>query len=209
MPPEQVTTAPEPSRRERRKLEVQAKITDAAATLFASRGCEEVTVEEICEHADVARKTFYNYFPSKQQLIQHLCLTVLTDRPRDTMLQAIAQYPSTTQRLDYFFTTMRANLTAYRELERTLILHSMFQLAENSSSGGSQIMAQNQVFLDLYRQGRELGDVSDRHSVEFFAEVTVGAINAMMINWIHRDNFPLLQRMQELQQFVCEMIQAE
>jgi AcrR family transcriptional regulator len=196
----------QPTRRERRKLEVQAKITEAAAELFACSGCEDITVEEICERADVARKTFYNYFQSKQQLIHFLSQSVLTDEPRQTMDEAIATFATTAERLSYFFSHMRKNLIEYRELERTLILHSMFQLSENASSGGSQIMAQNSVILELYQLGLERGDVTTDYGIEFLAEITVGSINSIIINWIHVKDYPLVDRLSELEDYLKAMI---
>ncbi|CAH0993106.1 hypothetical protein SIN8267_03245 [Sinobacterium norvegicum] len=196
----------EPTRRERRKLEVQAKITEAAAALFARSGCDDITVEEICEQADVARKTFYNYFQSKQQLIHFLSQSVLTDEPRQTMDEAIATFATTAERLGYFFSHMRTKLVEYRELERTLILHSMFQLSENASSGGSQIMAQNSVILELYQQGLVLGDINTDFAIDFLAEITVGSINSIIINWIHTDDYPLVERLNELERYVKAVV---
>jgi len=64
-------SAPEapPSRRERKKERTRGAIFDAAMALFAQRGFESVTVEEICEAADVARGTFFLHFPTKAALI--------------------------------------------------------------------------------------------------------------------------------------------
>lgn len=57
------------SRRERKKLETRQALLEAAATLFHEKGFDETTVEEITEQADVAKGTFFNYFPSKEALL--------------------------------------------------------------------------------------------------------------------------------------------
>jgi AcrR family transcriptional regulator len=57
------------SRRERKKERTRQEIYAAAMKLFAERSYHEVTVEEICEDADVARTTFFAHFPSKSALL--------------------------------------------------------------------------------------------------------------------------------------------
>jgi AcrR family transcriptional regulator len=60
------------SRRERKKLETRQGLLEAAYLLFREKGYDETTVEEITERADVAKGTFFNYFPSKQALLGEL-----------------------------------------------------------------------------------------------------------------------------------------
>lgn len=59
-------------RRERRKLATHAALLDAARSLLVSRSMDALTVDEIIEYADVARGTFYNYFPDKDALEREL-----------------------------------------------------------------------------------------------------------------------------------------
>jgi AcrR family transcriptional regulator len=50
------------NRLERRKREVREKILAAAFELFLRQGVAATTIEQICEHADVANRTFFNHF---------------------------------------------------------------------------------------------------------------------------------------------------
>jgi AcrR family transcriptional regulator len=58
-----------PGRVERRRARVRQQLLEAAETLMGARGVDAVTVEEITETADVARRTFYHHFDSKHDLL--------------------------------------------------------------------------------------------------------------------------------------------
>lgn len=62
-----------PERRvERRRLATRQRLVRSALALFASHGVYETTVEDITEAADVGKGTFYEHFPSKTAIIEHL-----------------------------------------------------------------------------------------------------------------------------------------
>lgn len=55
--------------RERKKIKARLAIERAALELVLERGYDGTTVEDICERAEVSKKTFFNYFPSKAAVI--------------------------------------------------------------------------------------------------------------------------------------------
>jgi AcrR family transcriptional regulator len=62
------------TRRERKKQETRQALLQAALALFHDKGYDETTVEEITGRADVAKGTFFNYFPSKEALLGELAV---------------------------------------------------------------------------------------------------------------------------------------
>jgi AcrR family transcriptional regulator len=60
---------PPPSRRERRKLETRRSIRTAALTLFAEKGFEATTITDITDAADVAPRTFFLHFATKETVL--------------------------------------------------------------------------------------------------------------------------------------------
>jgi AcrR family transcriptional regulator len=56
-------------RRERKKARTRGEILDAAMRLFEAQGFDAVSVEQICQAADVARGTFFLHFPAKSALL--------------------------------------------------------------------------------------------------------------------------------------------
>src|SRR5579885_1652412 len=64
-----LAAAPASSRRGRRSAEIRERLFRAALELFARKGLQETTVEDITEAADVGKGTFFNYFPSKEHIL--------------------------------------------------------------------------------------------------------------------------------------------
>lgn len=46
-----------------------AALEDAATALVLERGYDAVTVDEICSRAEIAKRTFFNYVPSKEAAV--------------------------------------------------------------------------------------------------------------------------------------------
>ncbi|UUL76016.1 TetR/AcrR family transcriptional regulator [Pseudarthrobacter sp. Fe7] len=59
----------DPGLRERKRAATRSAITSTARTLTAERGLTGYTVEEVCEAAGISRRTFFNYFPTKEDAI--------------------------------------------------------------------------------------------------------------------------------------------
>lgn len=66
-------------RRRRNKLAKVTAILDAARSLFAEKGFENATMEEIAESADVAKGTLYKYFPTKRTVVISLFIRAQKD----------------------------------------------------------------------------------------------------------------------------------
>lgn len=80
------TLPPRAGRRERHKTDVRNRLLRAAFELFATRGFQATTVEDITQAADVAKGTFFNYFPTKE-----LLLTQMSEHRLDILRAASAE----------------------------------------------------------------------------------------------------------------------
>ena len=103
------TTAPV-GLRELKKQRTYEELQRVALELFAARGFDQVTIEDICADAEVSKTTFYRYFDSKEDVLlgsMHEKLaemaTALAERPgsesaivavRNAFLEVVAEYQS-------------------------------------------------------------------------------------------------------------------
>ena len=80
---------PSGGRLERKVLETRRAILVAARRLFEADGYAETTVERIAEAADVAPRTFFRYFPTKESM-----LFADLDEVRRTILDRLEARPA-------------------------------------------------------------------------------------------------------------------
>jgi len=58
-----------PGRVARRRAAVRRRILAVAEELIGERGVERVTIDDIADAADIARRSFYHHFPSKHEIL--------------------------------------------------------------------------------------------------------------------------------------------
>jgi AcrR family transcriptional regulator len=69
-----ITNEPKLPLREKKKLQVEHKITHSALQLFEKNGYDAVSIDDIAEAAEVSKSTFYNYFATKEAVLVKLSM---------------------------------------------------------------------------------------------------------------------------------------
>lgn len=142
-----------PSRRERKKERTRQQIYAAARKLFAGRSYHEVTVEEICEEADVARTTFFAHFPSKSALLLEYSRGIAT-RFRESHWEPEA---TATAQLQALATLVMESWFAQAEVMGAMLLEFSLPTAARLETG-SEEMPIHQLVADIIRRGRARGE---------------------------------------------------
>ena len=195
-----------PTRRERRRREVHDRILEAAVDRFEHQGVEATKVDDICAVADVAQKTFFNHFPTKQHLIREIAATWL--RELLAILEEIRRTPgSTRQRLDRFFAHIAADNEAASPMRRELLME-VIRLVHDDRAEAEPSRRLHASFGALLRAGVRAGDVTRAHPIAALTEVVVGSFYAIMLNWVGVDGYPIRARATAVARFLGDALGA-
>ena len=192
------------SRRERRKLELRARILEAARELFEARGFADTKVAEICERADVAHKTFFNHFPGKQDLVRQFAELAVGELLVD-IEAARKQGRSTGERLELFFTGMAERSLEAGPMFREMVTE-LVHVVHASTRRSEEARKLHDAFAAIVRDGLEAGDVTTRHDAETLTEVILGAYYVLIFNYANLEDFPLTEQATAVARFLADAL---
>jgi AcrR family transcriptional regulator len=109
--------------RERKRERTRQALVDAAYALFASKGFEATTIAEIAARAEVGTRTFFSYFPTKEDVLfpesdarVRVALAAIEGRgpdeePADVLLRALGEAGDASDDMTGPLAAMRIELT--------------------------------------------------------------------------------------------------
>lgn len=173
-------------RRERRAAETRVKLLRCALQLFAERGFQNVTVEDITESADVGKGTFFNYFASKDHVLSVMA-EIQLGRVREALEAAEGGKRPIRSVLQVFFGKVCEEPGRSPELARAMLtafLSSTIreQLAQNMSDGRRMIGR----VLEL---GQQCGEIDPKLTTEQMAlQLQQGFLGTVLLWGLHSEH---------------------
>jgi AcrR family transcriptional regulator len=187
------------NRLDRRKLEVRDRILGAAFDLFLLQGVSATKIEQICERADVANRTFFNHFATRQDMMRALAerrLANLHDVAFDRSNQPIPA------RLVGLFDDIAAALVQSSDTYREVI----GEMLACSGYGVQRGSALHDTFLELVKDGAARGQVTIRHDPHTLADIITGALIGGIVNWTVDDTYSLQTGLHALAVALAELL---
>jgi AcrR family transcriptional regulator len=185
------TQPPAPTRRQRRRLEIELRLLDASRTLFIEKGYDETTVAEIAEAADVAYGTFFNYFPAKSDL-----LAAMGEREVAELSEQLSTLSRRPDRIDEALTLLfdgfAKRLEAASPRERALA--AKIQSITFAAAPTDRDMGYQEAFAAFIRDAVTAKRVRADVAVETLADLVASAYSAMALSWVHMPEFPVRDR---------------
>ena len=179
-------------------------MVDAAAELFEEQGYQATTVAEICERADVATKTFFNHFPTKQHLIRELAHQAIEGFLID--IESLrSEAPSTRERLIHFFDMIGVAATDVGPKHRE-VLTEIIHAASSDGEKDRRARQLREAMGSIVRDGVAAGEVTTAHSPETLSELILGAFYALMFNWTNLDDYPVREQARAMAKLLGDTI---
>ena len=207
---EQLDQTPEPAvpgRREKRKQEIRERIEQAAYRLFRQRSIDSVSIEQICDQADVARRTFYGHYPNKQALLKALSQSRVRFTADDMVHRIMAEQADTPARINAMIDYMEENLAGYTDVDRALILQAPDALDDDHHL--REVSDSLRGYLaQMFEEGQGAGDTSSAFSPGLLADMVVGTTNTMMVSWAVDPDYPIAEKLEEARRLFESVIKA-
>ncbi|MGW4464927.1 TetR/AcrR family transcriptional regulator [Micromonospora sp. NPDC004704] len=178
-----------PGRRERKKAATRRALHEAAIRLAAEEGLDRLTVEAIADAADVSRRTFSNYFSSKEEALFHADLVrsrrltelvrarPAAERPWTALERAAEQLIAEGDDLDPLWLAQRRLIRGHPSLAAQLV--AVYGAAERD------------LTTEILRRLPEGTDTALRARV--LAAAFLNAVRAAIQHWIDRPDRPLAE----------------
>ena len=179
--------------RERKKQATAERLYRTALNLFSERGYDATTVEEIAQAADVAKGTFFNYFPTKDAVLGyagHRQLRLVHDAmAADQGFERRSVY----EQLMLVFDTLAAGIQDDREAMRVVSLE-VYRSVSAFSETASVSRQLYELLLEIVRRGQRRGELRADLAApaESMALLVMAAYFYTFFAWLERENPPAL-----------------
>jgi TetR/AcrR family transcriptional regulator, regulator of mycofactocin system len=166
--------------REKRSEMMISELEAVALRLFEERGFGDVTVDEIASEAHISARTFYRYFPGKEDVLQ-----LQIDRRSAALREALSARPLDEPPLH----SLRLALEEVLAAEDTALLRRWIAVVAATPAvlkgvlGGIQLKGQR-VIAEFF--GTRLGAPSDALVPTMLAAAAGGVIQAAQTQWYFR-----------------------
>lgn len=189
------------NRIERRRLEFRERITQAALRLFESQGVAETSVAAIIKEADIAHKTFFNHFPTKDHLLEHIACT-FADNAYDTFRDGFTRQADPGKRIAYCLLNIARALEHVNPHYKALL---NVYLISGAAPGDLQLRQKEQfsgVIRQIVSDAGASGLLRADFDVDTCTEIVVGLCVATLLSWSLEEGFPIVARMKAMIAFI-------
>lgn len=172
-----------PTKRALQAAETKKKLLKAAFTLFAERGYDNVTVEDITKYAGVSKGTFYSHFIAKEAV-----LTEHFKQIEDLYVEAYRNMPkklSTGEKVIRLadavceFCEKECGLAFMRVIYANHLLHNEHEMNVMNHPERKSIP----ILKEIFEEGKRRGEIPDIVDNDIFAREVAHMAHGIIYDW--------------------------
>lgn len=165
--------AAKPNRREKKKMLARQKIMDAALQLFVDNGLKETSIAEIMEAADLGTGTFYNYFRSKEDVLEQYIHEKIADARTAIEKTATQPVPASSKLAEILI------LVSETFQKNSYLTYFFLQLQKSNptlQAPAGHGMVFKEILLKVIREGQSSGEFNNDIPPEIILELIHGIL---------------------------------
>lgn len=196
------TVDPKLSRKDRERERHRQEILRAAERIFARKGYQAATIEEIAREAEFAVGTLYSFFKNKDELYTRV-IEGFIQQFMDEFREKVLSIDDPERAVAALIELRIRHFEMHREFIRISLELSPASRIDPCRSLPPELQAQHDAYLDavidLFRRGVERG-IFDQADPLYLALAQDGIVNAFMAYWSRRpSDEPLERRIETIQ----------
>ncbi len=172
----------------------------AAVTLFRQHGFDETRVEEITQAAGVAKGTFFNYFPTKEDVLLYIGerhMTRLGAAMSNGTGKQVSQERSAIAALKTVLHALANNLEEDKDLVHMAVDKAM-KISHLAPTAGGRFSLQGLVVL-LISRAQRTGEIHPAVDPQLVAQMLEGLYYQQLVIWCQQDfSFDLGERLEQV-----------
>lgn len=170
------------SRRERKKQQNRQRLLEAATHLFQTQGFDATTIDDIAEAADVSRGTFFNYFPTKESLLNDIADMAFRDLEHRVNVE-MADNPSAVAKIRTLMRELAMDTTTSLRLTHHILLNAV----RHPSPATAPNIQLRHILEKLVREAQTSGEIRPVLDPAHVTSAIVGVYLEAFLRWISAD----------------------
>ena len=204
--PEPIGEGANLTRRERRRLEMRARVLEAAWELFETQGYDATPVALLCERADIAYGTFFNHFVEKHEVLRMMADQAISNL--ELLLEDLSKQDGTIEEhLVALLESPGQEEDNQRKFRRDL-LGRIYSIAYSESPEDND-RRYHGAFERYMRESVARGRVRDDAPVESLAMMAASLMGSMALSWVHFEDFPIAERAASVAGLLAESLRPD
>jgi NADH dehydrogenase len=164
--------------REEKKEQQRQAILETAVGLFRERGFDQTRVQDVTERLRISEATFFNYFPTKQSVLEAAAVDLL-DRTTSLLHRDVEDDDRPVlERLEELVRSFATHFAGDREFAGLLALNAQLWLLRRQRQETYELLT------DLLEEGQRRGEVRRDLPPSQLAELFTAVVLVTISNWL-------------------------